>query len=154
MIENPERFVQFLVKAKQNTYAAGGQEAGSSRPASHDLRYAEGDYLYIDSYLGGIDFAGEEGVWVQDRPVWSMNYYGTMHTDDITEDFSKCLKQALLRIPPDAPYRGPAEFRYDRHYLYRCYWQGDLECFQGHETIFRDGQMIYELWYHGGRIRQ
>lgn len=51
-----EAFVEFLMKAKQNTYAAHGAEVTASRVASHDLQYVEGDYMYYDTYLGGAKF--------------------------------------------------------------------------------------------------
>jgi hypothetical protein len=52
----------FLLRAKQATYAAGDEAAWvePSRPQSHDLAYTEGPYHYLDTYLGGFSFAGEE----------------------------------------------------------------------------------------------
>src|SRR5574344_551069 len=41
-------FMEFLVKAKQKTYAGKCVETESSRPVSHDLKYQEGKLLYID----------------------------------------------------------------------------------------------------------
>ena len=63
------RVLDFLLRAKTCTYAAHGAETLPSRPNSHDLRYAEGDLLYIDTYLGGVRFAGEEAVWKDGVPV-------------------------------------------------------------------------------------
>ncbi len=40
-----EELVDFLLRAKRNTYAAGCGAMASSRPNSHDLSYAEGNYL-------------------------------------------------------------------------------------------------------------
>jgi len=68
-----DRLIRFLLSAKQNTYAAKGAQAAPSRPSSHDFRYQENDLLYIDTYVGGEAFAGEEVVWVGEAPVWSMN---------------------------------------------------------------------------------
>ena len=63
MISDPQSFVLFLIDAKKNTYAGGGAAAPASRPASHDLSYARDDYYYHDTYLGSLDFAGQEAVW-------------------------------------------------------------------------------------------
>lgn len=155
-IHNPH-FIPFLLRAKKNTYAASGAGDGgrvdSSRPASHDLRYQEGDWLYLDAYLGGFAFAGEEAVWYQGQPLWSMNYYGAMTVAAIPDGFSPFLKNALLQVPPGAPYRGPAEFQQGR-FTYACRWEGSPAAFRGEETIALDGQVIYRLDFHGGQIIQ
>ena len=57
-----DRELAFLLHAKKSTYAAGGKEISPSRPNSHDLRYAENDLVYIDTYLGGKRFIGEEAL--------------------------------------------------------------------------------------------
>ncbi len=152
MIGDREQFIRFLIQAKRNTYAAGGEPVASSRPASHDLQYQEGDFLYIDTYLGGFHFAGEEAVWKAEAPVWSMNYYGHMQVQEVPPGFGEFLKAALLQVPAKAPYRGPALF-HQGDFEYRCQWQGSLECFLGSETISLRGMGIYELWFHGGEIR-
>lgn len=54
---------EFLIRAKKTTYAVSGAEVESSRPNSHDLEYVEDDLEYIDTYLGGNKFAGEEALW-------------------------------------------------------------------------------------------
>ena len=70
------RLIDFLCRAKKSTYAGKGAEGKPSRPNSHDLEYVEGNLKYIDSYLGGEKFSGEEALWKDEIPVWSMNYIG------------------------------------------------------------------------------
>ena len=53
-MENQPQFVQFLIEAKKNTYAAGGKLSTPSRPASKDLFFQRGDYTYLDTYLGAV----------------------------------------------------------------------------------------------------
>ena len=84
---NRNELVAFLIRAKQKTYAGHGAEVESSRPASHDLRYEEGPLLYIDTFLGGAKFAGEEAVWHDGVPLWSMNYYGRVIGEPFSGDF-------------------------------------------------------------------
>ncbi len=62
-MENQSEFVQFLIQAKKNTYAGDGALSVPSRPGSKDLVFQQGDYSYLDTYLGSIDFIGEEAVW-------------------------------------------------------------------------------------------
>lgn len=66
----------FIVRAKANTYVAGGRKSLSYRPASHDLQFHDEDFAYMDSYFGGTDFIGQEVVYFRQQPVWAMNYYG------------------------------------------------------------------------------
>jgi hypothetical protein len=69
-----KNIVEFLIKAKKATYAGKDNQTDSSRPNSHDLHYSEGNLKYIDTYLGGSKFAGEEALWNKNIPFWSMNY--------------------------------------------------------------------------------
>ena len=95
------RVLSFLLLAKKSTYAAHGAEASSSRPNSHDLTFAEGDLQYIDTYLGGTHFAGEEAVWQDGMPVWSMNYCGASLARASAAIFSKapcCASRKMRRI--------------------------------------------------------
>lgn len=149
---NEDGLRQFLVRAKVNTYAGDGTLSASSRPNSKDLKYKDGDLLYIDSYFGGADFIGEEVVFENEKPIWGMNYYGKVLCDDIPEGFSHFLKSALKAIPLEYPFRGPENFM-DQRFTYKCSWQGSLSDFMGYEEIYRDDTIIYKLSFHGGYIK-
>jgi len=140
--------IEFLLRAKKATYAGHGAETASCRPSSHDLRYSEGELLYIDTYLGGACFSGEEALWIGDQPIWAMNYSGRTTGSPFSGDF---LKDALSQCLPDMPYRGP-EFFTDGSYEYRMTVNGDVSWFNGYETIEYKGQLVYELTFNGGRI--
>ena len=150
MIQSAE-FSDFLVKSKRSTYAAGARPSSPSRPGTVDLVYREGPWLYIDAYLGGKRFIGEEAVWYADHPVWGMNYYGWMLVDPIPDGFSPFLKEALKRVSPACPYRGPRSFELGV-FQYFCSWQGDLDRFAGEETILIGGVAVYQLSFHGGSV--
>ncbi len=149
MANLPQGFKTFLLLAKRCTYAAKAPESEPSRPGSHDLRYEDGDWLYIDTYLGGTNFAGEEAVWKDGVPIWAMNYCGRVMGEGFSGDF---LKAALMRVPEDAPYRGPIEYQ-DGPHLYCNTCAGDPSWFYGREEIFKSGVCVYECVYHGGQIR-
>lgn len=151
-MENQSHFVQFLIEAKKSTYAADGKLSASSRPGSKDLSFQQGDYTYLDTYLGDLDFIGEEVVWRQGKPLWGMNYYGIMLVAEVPQEFSHCLKGALSSVSPEAPFRGPASFQYGSlHYI--CKWKGDIDRFEGNEQILENGKEIYRLVFHGGSLR-
>jgi len=143
-----QNVIAFLIRAKQATYAGKGAETASSRPSSHDLRYAEGPLSYIDSYLGGLKFAGEEALWRDGVPFWAMNYVGRVLGPDFSGDF---LKEALSHVPEEFPFRGPPEYK-SGDYAYTCDIKGDFHWFYGYEEIrFKDGT-VYECAFHGGDI--
>ncbi len=147
-----DSFIPFLMRAKQNTYASGRPATVSSRPNSHDLEYAEGKYRYIDTYLGGFHFIGEEAVWENDLPVWGMNYYGKMLAAQVPAGFGEFLKAALRRVAEQAPYRGQANYQ-EQDFVYHCDWEGELVRFDGWEEITFRNELIYRLLFHGGEIR-
>ena len=105
--------------------------------------------MYYDTYLGGDKFAGEEALWISEIPFWSMNYVGRVIGDNFSGDF---LKEALLRVPEDKPFRGPSEYT-DGDYTYKCDIDGGYEWFQGKEIISLKGNLIYECYFHGGLIK-
>ena len=143
-----QNILAFLIRAKKATYAGKGNEAVSSRPNSHDLQYAEGSLKYIDTYLGGDKFAGQEALWENDVPFWAMNYAGRVIGGSFSGDF---LKEALLLVPQGSPFRGPAEYS-SGDYTYKCEVSGDFHWFYGYEEISLTGNKIYELFFHGGKI--
>lgn len=138
----------FLVRAKNNTYVTGENETMPSQPGSHDFRYEDDDYLYIDTYLGGQKFIGEERVWAGDHAVWAMNYYGQSLNENFDNAF---LKEALSYVSVSMPFRGP-EFYQKGDYTYQCQVQGDFECFSGEERIYCRQEKVYACMFHGGII--
>lgn len=144
-----EKVIDFLCRAKKTTYAGKGAEIASSRPNSHDLQYIENNLKYIDTYLGGEKFAGEEALWCDDSPFWSMNYMGRIMGDGFSGDF---LKECLLLVPKNYPYRGPLVYQ-NGEYKYHCIVNGEFEWFNGYEEIFCNDVKVYECIFHGGCIK-
>jgi len=143
-----EKVIEFLIRSKKATYAGKGNQTDSSRPNSHDFKYSEEDLRYIDTYLGGSKFAGEEALWNKNIPFWSMNYIGRVTGDNFSGDF---LKEALLNVPEEYPFRGPLEY-INGDYSYYCKINGDFHWFSGFEEIFYKKNKIYECIFHGGDI--
>ena len=143
-----EQLISFLLKAKQNAYASKAKEQPSCRPSSHDWEFRQGELLYIDSYLGGNRFSGQEAVWEQNTPVWTMNYTGRILSNGFSGDF---LKSALLLGTIEQPYRGPSLYQ-NGQYTYHNTVSGTFEWYQGNEDIFCEDKIIYECRYHGGLL--
>lgn len=141
--------LSFLFKAKLNTYAAcAAEDLNSCRPNSHDLSYNEGDLCYIDTYLGSEKFSGQEGIWREDVPIWTMNYVGRVMEEGFRGEF---LKTALKVGVQQNVVRGP-ELYHEGDYTYHCEYNGDIEWFRGTEVIYYLNQKVYECYFHGGII--
>jgi len=140
--------IEFLIRAKKATYAGKGGQVNSSRPNSHDLQYSEENLKYIDTYLGGSKFSGEEALWKDNKPFWSMNYIGRVIGENFSGDF---LKEALLNVSVENPFRGPNEYK-NGDYLYSCKINGKFNWFSGSEEIYYKNKKIYECIFHGGEV--
>jgi len=148
----------FLVKAKREIFSRNvTKNEISSRPNSTDYQYTEGDLKYIDTFIGGANFAGEEALWRDDTPFWAMNYIGRMVGDKLCENIMKeafgFLTEALKLVPEEYPYRGPSQYG-DGDYSYKCTVEGDFHWFSGVEEVFYKGNKVYELVFHGGDVSQ
>lgn len=143
-----EQLLQFIIKAKRNTYADKNNQIESSRNGSVDFEYTENDYKYRDSYVGSKHFSGQEIVWNKDIPIWSMNYIGKVIDEPFSGDF---LKNALKNNTNQMPYRGPEKYE-EGDYVYLCNVDGGYDYFEGRELIFYKNKQIYELKFHGGII--
>lgn len=146
-----DKLIDFLLEAKSNTYASNGMISTPSRPYSIDYHYRKEPFHYIDSYLGEINFSGEEIIYYDHKACWSMNYFGEMLIDKIPDGFYKCLKNALKQSSKDAPFRGPQEY-FEGDFIYETSYKGTMDSFNGLEHIFYRGQLIYQLFFHGGKI--
>lgn len=144
-----EALILFRLRANQNTYAAFKNETASTRFDSHDFRYEEEPFVYHDTYIGGEQFAGEEGIWKNGHAVYAMNYMGRVLKDTFSGHF---LKEALRAADVRMPYRGPEYFQ-SGEYTYRCKVNGSFLWFQGYEEIFSGTDKVYECHFHGGVLK-
>lgn len=138
----------FLCRAKRETYAGQGSELKASRPNSHDLDYEEGNLRYIDTYLGSKNFIGQEGIWINNKAFWGMNYNGKVLCDKFSGSF---LKEVLFAVTEDMPYRGPRVY-VKGEFTYQCMVDGDFDFFIGKEEIYLNKEKIYECIFHGGLV--
>jgi len=158
-----EHFVTFLIAAKQNTYAAQGGAGAAVTPllpASHQLEYQTGQLLYRDIYFGSAYFAGQETVYYDATPVWSMVYAGgalknlprSIRSTMKMPQLYAFLQAALRHAPAEHPYRGPA-FWEAADFIYNNEIHGNLERFWGIEAISYQDVAVYQLHYSGGVLR-
>jgi len=150
-----ERLDAFIVKAKAATYVGDGAKSPPCRPCSHDLKFQDGDFAYLDSYFGGTDFIGEEVVYYKGEPVWAMNYYGRILESEMiaAAEAGQIIKQSLSAMYQEGRFLGG--FEHDTgDGVYTDTSEGDVAAFTGKEWIACAGVRVYELVYHGGLIRE
>lgn len=153
-------FLQFLLDAKRKTYAS---ETGNIRaadpvyPGARQLEYIENTYCYRDTYYGNRFFAGQETIWNENQPWWSMVYSGGLIANakqegDISKRLYIFLRGVLLRIEPSRPFRGPSLFQAE-DMIYRCNSEGNLSRFNGSEEIWEGKLLLYRLHFSGGILQ-
>lgn len=150
-----EALTKFLHKANKNTFAnANAKKTASARPGSSDYHFEEGDFAYHDTYFGSRDFIGEEIVYQNQKPIWGMNYCGTILREDVTDkELGAFLEKSIMQEYSDIiPVRGPREFS-ENNWTYRLSIDGDLTRFSGQEEILRDDEVVYRLVLHGGTLK-
>ncbi len=156
MMSNENKIEKFLVEAKTQTYAnENGEKVSSSRLNSKDYEYKKDNMIYHDTYFGGTNFIGEEVVYIDNKIYWAMNYHGVTFDDSLGEEaMDKALRPALMKVGEDniIPVRGPKEF-INGEYKYQFEVIGDLNYFDGTETIYKNNKKIYELKCSGGLIK-
>jgi len=150
---NKKDLKKFLKEAKINTYASGGEEGEVRlKDSGKKFEYKKGNFYYRDIYYGFNPFIGEEIVCQGEKVVWGMNYCGKIVSKIILpKQIYQFLQEALRKIPKSKPYRGPNRLKKDNfEYLNKV--KGTIEKFEGEETIFYKGRLVYKLIYHGGII--
>lgn len=74
---NIVKLKQFLINAKKNTYASGGENKSKIiLNGAKEYIFNDNDFKYIDRYRGHEKFSGEEKIFYKDEPVYSLTYNG------------------------------------------------------------------------------
>lgn len=147
------KLCDFLIQAKQNTYAKQGERAESKCILSKNYLYTDGEFRYEDQYFGEYLDVGEEIVWYNGIPIWGMGYRGGMvetYRELHSETFI-ILRKALLLPDYDCPTRGPSMMN-EGEYVYYNKVDGDITSFIGYEWIEKNKEKIYFRNYIGGFI--
>jgi hypothetical protein len=149
-----ETLAAFIVLAKRATYVGSGTHAESSRLGSHDLVFTSDRFSYRDSYFGGTDFIGQEVVWHDNVPTWSMSYYGYVVRADLIDAAraGATIKAALTALYAQGRFLGGFDW-IGPHGVYRDRSHGDVARFRGRETISVGNVEAYALDYFGGVIK-
>ncbi len=149
-----ETLEEFIIKAKRDTYVGSGQKLLSYRLGSQDLQFFDGDWAYHDGYVGESDFMGEEVVYYHKTPMWGENYFGyILKPEKITSaQAGQVIKASLTAMYAENRFLGRFDYTLEQ-FRYVDTNEGDFRLFRGKEWIELDGEIVYELMYHGGLIK-
>lgn len=152
-IVDKEKLKNFIFEASQATYASGDESIKKKQTdGSTTIEFENGAYKFHDNYFGGEPYGGREVVFLDNKPLWMMVYYGLVH-DGANKEVYGFLMESLSNTTVDMPYRGPALHEEDG-WKYENKLVGGVDNFSGTEKIFIDGQCIYEASYIGGLVDQ
>ncbi len=85
--------------------------------------------------------------------MWLMHYFAeVLVRRPPMDEIYAFQREALGRPDPDHLMRGPASFT-RAPLVYQNVVEGDLDRFSGVETIAFDGEVVYRMEFHGGRVR-
>jgi hypothetical protein len=143
----------FLVKAKRNKY--GKKKESNSKilnDGSQYYEYNEYNYSFQEKKYGNNPFSGQEVVYKNGNPIWSMNYYGEILDNNIDcKIFQDFLLRALKLVMKDMPYRGPSKFS-SRDWTYSINIDGSIKKFRGEEKVYYNNKNVFTLYVHGGNL--
>lgn len=148
----------FISEAGKNTYPAGKpEEKHPERKDFVELTYSSGDLNYRDSFVAGdLKSAGMELVRHKGKPIWYSNYGGGVvdGQEALAKEAISFLKEAFLHRMDDPAFqsfRGPRELN-NGDWRYKYKQEGNVNWFNGSETIKFKGGLVFYHKVFGGRI--
>lgn len=146
-----EQLKFFLLEAKINTFASG-KKAEKFNDGSRVYTFSSPPLEYNDRYFGATIDVGQEMVWFEYVPLWSMVYRGGLDGDISRETCFNFLKECLRMMPPEFPVRGPVRHE-NGLWLYTNTLDGCFSDFRGEEIIHFNREKVYFRDYCGGFIK-
>jgi hypothetical protein len=151
ILMNHTALLAFLLEARANTYVANAQRSTPALPGSRQFEFTKPDWLYRDVYYQGNGLLmGIETIFLQDKPVWSMSYFGDFSKMTETQ-VDRMLRKALLDNRRTARINRQVEKDYG-DFTYSCAGAGSLQELAGMEEICVNDKEVYFFHYAGGSI--
>lgn len=145
---------QFLFDSNQAGYATGEEKQWiKETDGSTTIPFSKGSFSSHDNFFGGEPYGGRLVVSLEGHPVWIMVYYGRVEPTADTDAVYKILRQALMHMPSNAPFRGPSDLSLGS-LQYINQWTGNVEKYQGTESIYEKDVLLYTANYMGGLVDQ
>lgn len=145
---------QFLIDSNAAGFAGGDSKQWiKEADGSTTIPYKKGPWRSDDNYYGGEPYGGRIIVFYDEKPYWIMVYYGWVEEGSDHDALYKVLQNALMNMPEDNPYRGPASYT-EGSLIYTNSWNGSIENYSGKEEISDGATVIYTATYMGGLVDQ
>jgi hypothetical protein len=143
----------FLVLARTQTYAS---DAGKVQPVfagSYQLEFEKQKWLYRDLYYNGRGiFTGLETIYFDNKPIWSLSYFGDFRKMT-EEEADRILRHALVANKKTTRLYKKISQHIDSC-IYTYNGSGDMHALFGREEIHNGDNLLY--WYQcaGGYIEK
>ena len=146
---------EFLIYSAKNGYGNAQAITTEETDGSKTIEVTNGNLRMHDNYFGGEPYGGREVIFLGDKAIWMMAYYGAVKDlgDMALQDVYGYLRQNLLNPDPDMPIRGPLEHQ-EGEWTYAADIKGDLTDFTCEEVIRHDDKIIYQATFAGGLVDQ
>lgn len=149
-----ESLRQFLIDSNKAGYATGEEKQWvKEADGSTTIPFEKNEWRSHDNFFGGEPYGGRVAVFHRNKALWIMVYYGWVVEGVDINPVYKILRNALMRMPEDAPFRGPKEYK-EGNIAYANSWEGDVEKFSGEERIVEGELLVYQASYMGGLVDQ
>jgi hypothetical protein len=151
-----KELADFIVEANKNAWAAGTGKVQTRLKDGKSLSYARGDWELEDDYTGYFSAPGMTRVLYKGRTTWSMAYFGPGQTtgqEALVKPTFSFLKEALMLVAPEMPFRGPSEYKNGEwRYTFRLS-RGDITDFLGNESVYNKDTLMFAQTIGGGLVR-
>lgn len=146
-----DKFLDFLGRAHLVCYAGTEEQRAKIKSKQGDktvYRFDDGDFKFLDSYTGSLEFKGREFVYLKREPVWVMDYKGLCIVPELNKEVTEFLRKALRNFPSKMPFRGPERLP-DQDtldgFVYTFEFEGNYKTGCGNEIITHQGKEVYSL---------
>lgn len=144
----------FLIDSNNAGFSGGNEKKWiKENDGSTTIPFEKGDWKSHDNFFGGEPYGGRLVVFYKNKAVWIMVYYGWIEKGMETEPIYKILKDALKKMPAEAPFRGPKNYS-QGDFVYSNNWEGEVGRYLGEEQITQNGKLVFKTNYFGGMIDQ
>lgn len=149
---NKTSLKKFLIANNKAGYAGGEEKKWIKEgDGSTTIPFKLGEWESHDNFFGGEPYGGRTVIFYKRKPVWIMVYYGWVTEGIQPDSVYKVLRAALMRMPENAPFRGPKRYK-DGTLTYTNKWTGGIDRFSGEERITQRKKLIYKANYMGGWV--
>ncbi|WP_018124868.1 DUF5680 domain-containing protein [Desulfovibrio oxyclinae] len=143
---------EFLVKARKAAGEATLSERTEIPSGGNEFRFEDGEMTLVEHRFGHRSLDGRMIIYRDDIPVWAMSYHGRVLTSiPEPDEIHAFLQKALAAFTDSQPLRGP-DYIADGNWSYEQDTEGDLNAFQGEESVFFKGIRCFSLQFLGGVI--